>query len=94
MPSINPRPRTSTTPGQVDPLDFDRPLEEHGLEVVDTSGDVEELAFAPQAQIRRDLVISTPRGVQFPARRPRQFGHPPLDGGVDVLITLDEHERR
>ena len=56
-------------------------------------GDLDELALAPQPQIGGDLVVAAAGGVQLGAGGAGELGHPALDGGVDVLVALDEAER-
>ena len=51
-----------------------------------------QLAFAPQAQVGRHLIVAAARGVQLAASGSGEFGHPAFDGRVDVLVGLDEHE--
>ena len=56
-------------------------------------GDLDELALAPQAQVGGDLVVAAAGGVQLGAGGAGELGDPALDGGVDVLVALDEAER-
>ena len=79
--------------GEVRVAGVDRSCQQHLLQPVNPTGDVEELAFAPQAEIGGNLIVPAASGVELPAGGPGEFGHPALDCGVDVLVALDEHER-
>ena len=69
------------------------PGQQHVLQVDDEAGDVDQLALAPQPQVRGHLVVAAARGVQLGAGAAGQLGDPALDGGVDVLVALGEGER-
>ncbi len=68
-------------------------LQQHLLQPVDAPGDLEQFTFAPQAQVGRHLVVAAACRVQLAAGGTRDLGDASLDGGVDVLVALDEHER-
>ena len=69
------------------------PGEQDVLQADDEAGDGEQLALAPQPQVGRDLVVAAAGGVDLGAGRAGELGDPALDGGVDVLVALDELER-
>ena len=46
----------------------------------------------PNAHVRRHLIIATAAGVQFAAHAADQFGQPPFNRSVDVLVTRSKHE--
>ncbi len=77
---------------QVRVAGVERPPQQHLLQPVDPAGDVEQLAFAPQAEIGGNLIVAAARGVELRSGGPGKFGHPALDRGVDVLVALDERE--
>ena len=52
-----------------------------------------ELATGVEPQIRRDLVVSAPPGVELRAGRAGDLGDPPLDRRMDVLVARLEDER-
>ena len=78
---------------QVRRPDLAGPLQQHPLQPHHPSGEGGELALAPEAQGRRDLVVAAAAGVELGAGRARQLGHAPFDGGVDVLVAGLERKR-
>ena len=69
------------------------PGQQHVLQGDDEPGDGDQLALAPQPQVGGDLVVAAAGGVQLGAGGAGELGDPALDGGVDVLVALDERER-
>ena len=51
-----------------------------------------QLVLAPQPEVGGHLVVPAAPGVQPGSGRPGQLGDPSLDGGVDVLVQIDEGE--
>ncbi len=80
-------------PGHVDVLGRLRALEQHPLESMHVRDDVGALAPDEQTERGRDLVVARPPGVELGARIAGELGHPPFDGGVDVLVGRRELER-
>ena len=66
---------------------------EHLLEGDNAACHLGELALGEQAHRGRHLVVAAATGVQLAARRAGNLAHPPLDGGVDVLVAREEAER-
>ncbi len=66
---------------------------EHLLQLVHAHGDVAPFAAQVEAQVECDLVVAAAARVELGARRARQVGDAPLDGGVDVLVGRRERER-
>ena len=66
------------------------PLQQHPLELHDAPPDGGQLVLAPQPEVGGHLVVPAAPGVQPGSGRPGQLGDPSLDGGVDVLVQVDE----
>ena len=65
--------------------------EQRALETDDQIDHLVDRAARPEPEIGRDLVVAAPAGVHLRPGR-IEFGDPPFDRGVDVLVALHERE--
>ena len=72
---------------------FASAVEEHLLEGDDAAGYFRQGTLGEQPEVGRHLVVAAASGVQPASDVTRNFCHPALEGGVDVLVVGSVDER-